>query len=149
MTEPAAKPPKHILLVEDNTSDVLLIREALMRPATGIVLAHVENGIQALEYLRRQGPYTTAVRPHLILLDLNLPKKNGREVLGEIKSDPDLKSIPVVVLSSSSAEADVNTSLAQHANCYVTKPVDFNKLKKVVRAIRKFWLSIAAMPLLQ
>lgn len=138
--------PIEILLIEDNPGDVLLTREALK---DGKVLHHLQvaqDGVEALALLRRQGPYATAARPDLILLDLNLPKKDGREVLAEIKFDDVLKRIPVVVLTTSEAEQDIVRSYDLHANCYITKPVDLEQFITIVRTIEDFWLSVVRLP---
>ncbi len=138
--------PIEILLIEDNPGDVELTREALVNHNILNKLNVVENGEVAIAFLRREGSYAAAARPDLILLDLNLPKKDGREVLAEIKADANLKRIPVVVLTSSQAEEDVLKSYNLHANCYITKPIEFNQLTKVVKAIKDFWLSIVVLP---
>ncbi|HEY3378107.1 MAG TPA: response regulator [Armatimonadota bacterium] len=138
--------PIEILLVEDSPSDTELTVAAL---ADGKVCNHlsiVEDGVLALEFLRREGAYADAPRPDLILLDLNLPRKDGREVLAEIKTDPDLQTIPVVVLTTSEAEPDVLRAYALHANCYITKPVDFRQFLSVVKAIENFWFSVVKLP---
>jgi chemotaxis family two-component system response regulator Rcp1 len=135
-----------ILLVEDNPGDVRLTREAL-RDGKIVNSLHVaEDGVDALAFLRREGKHRNAVRPELILLDLNLPKKDGREVLAEIKADEDLKRIPVVVLTSSQAEQDIVKSYSLHANCYVTKPVDLDQFITVVKSIEHFWLKVVKLP---
>ena len=134
------------LLIEDNPGDVRLTREALMESKLRNNLNVVSDGIEALAFLRRQGQYSEAPRPDVILLDLNLPKKDGREVLAEIKSDPDLKRIPVVIISSSEAEADILKSYDLHVNCYVTKPVNLDQFIKVVQSIESFWLTIVKLP---
>ena len=134
------------LLIEDNPGDVRLTREALMESKLRNNLNVVSDGIEALAFLRRQGQYNDAPRPDVILLDLNLPKKDGREVLAEIKSDPDLKRIPVVIVSSSEAEADILKSYDLHVNCYVTKPVNLDQFIKVVQSIESFWLTIVKLP---
>ena len=135
-----------VLLVEDNPGDVRLTKEALKE---GRILNHVNvvgDGVEALSYLRRQGSHAAAVRPDLILLDLNLPKKNGREVLAEIKADPDLRRIPVVVLTTSSAEEDILKTYDLHANCYITKPVDLEQFMRVVKSIEDFWVTVVRLP---
>ena len=135
-----------ILLVEDNPGDVRLTREALKE---GKVLNHlnvVDDGVEALAFLRREDKYANAVRPDLILLDLNLPKKDGREVLAEIKADAGLKKIPVVILTTSAAEQDILKTYDLHANCYITKPVDLEQFIKIVRLIEDFWFTIARLP---
>ena len=138
--------PIEILLVEDNPGDVLLTREALRDGKIQNNLQVVADGEEALAYLRRKVANGQAPRPDLILLDLNLPRKDGREVLADIKADPDLRTIPVVVLTSSKAEEDVLRSYHLHANCYITKPVDLPQFINVVRAVEEFWLSIVKLP---
>ena len=138
--------PIEILLVEDNPGDARLTIEA-MREAKVLNRMHVvEDGVEAMEFLRRQGRFGDAPRPDLILLDLNLPRKDGREVLAEVKTDPDLKRIPVVVLTTSRAEEDVLRAYDLHANCYVTKPVDFEQFMRVVRQIDEFWVKVVTLP---
>ena len=146
MYELPALRPIEILLVEDNPGDVRLTREALKDAKMSNVLHVVEDGALALDFLHRRGDYVNARRPDLILLDLNLPRKNGREVLQEIKQDPRLKIIPVVILTTSQAEEDILGAYSEHANCYITKPVDFSQLTKIVRTIEDFWLSIVTLP---
>lgn len=138
--------PIDILLVEDNPGDVRLTIEALKEAKVLNQLATVSDGVEALAYLHRQAKYAQCTRPDLILLDLNLPKKDGREVLAEIKKDPGLKRIPVVILTTSKAEADILKSYDLHANCYITKPVDLDQFIKVVKSIEDFWLSIVRLP---
>jgi two-component system, chemotaxis family, response regulator Rcp1 len=138
--------PIEILMVEDNPGDVRLTIEALKEGKVSNHLFIVDDGEQALAYLRRQGSFTDAVKPDLILLDLNLPKKNGREVLAEIKGDPDLRRIPVVILTVSRAEQDILKSYNLHANCYITKPVDLDQFIKVVKSIEDFWLTVVMLP---
>jgi two-component system, chemotaxis family, response regulator Rcp1 len=138
--------PMEILLVEDNPGDVRLTREALRTGKVPSNLRTVNDGLEAMAYLRQEGNYCHAPVPDLILLDLNLPKKDGREVLAEIKQDPELRRIPVVVMTTSAAEQDVLKSYDLHANCYITKPPDFARLVAVVRAIEDFWLSVAKLP---
>lgn len=135
-----------ILLVEDNPGDVELIREALSEAKVRNELHVTYDGVQAMKFLRGEDPYADAPCPDLILLDLNLPKKSGREVLEEIKDDPDLKLIPVVILTSSKEEEDICRSYQMHANCYITKPVDFEQFMKVVKSIEDFWLTIVKLP---
>jgi len=132
--------------VEDNPGDVRLIREAFHDGKVLNQVSTVSDGQQALTYLRKQGSYEQASRPDLILLDLNLPRKDGREVLGEIKADPDLRSIPVVIFTSSLADEDILRSYNTHANCYVTKPMDLEKFIAVMRSIEDFWVSIVKLP---
>lgn len=142
------KPLKHIeiLLVEDSPADVLIAREALTEAKLINTIHVAEDGVQAMQFLHREGPFASAPRPDLILLDLNLPRKNGREVLAEIKADPDLKSIPVVVLTTSKAEEDILRSYNLHANCYVVKPVEFDSFVKAVQSIHQFWFSVVTLP---
>ena len=135
-----------ILLVEDSPSDALITREALEVSKLHNALYVVEDGEEAMAFLRRQGRYADRPRPGLVLLDLNLPKKSGREVLADIKSDDDLKSIPVVVLTTSDASEDIERAYGAHANCYITKPVEFSKLAEVVRAINDFWFTLVKLP---
>lgn len=135
-----------ILLVEDNAGDVRLTREALKEGRIRNRLHVVSDGEHALRFLRRQDEYADAPRPDLILLDLNLPRLDGREVLTDIKNDPRLKQIPVVVLTSSRAEKDLLSAYDQHANCFITKPVGFEDFMEVVRNIESFWLSIVVLP---
>jgi CheY-like chemotaxis protein len=138
--------PIEILLVEDNAGDVELTIEALKEGKVVNRLNVVEDGDAALAFLRREGQYASATRPDLILLDLNLPRLDGREVLAAIKADEDLKRIPVVVLTTSEAEQDILTSYNLHANCYVTKPVDLDQFVRVVKSIDDFWLSVVRLP---
>jgi two-component system, chemotaxis family, response regulator Rcp1 len=138
--------PVEILLVEDNPGDVRLTKEALREGKVYNNLHWAKDGVEALEFLRREGKHEKAPRPDIILLDLNLPKKDGREVLEIIKSDERLKHIPVVVLTTSKAEEDVLRSYALHANCYVTKPVDLEKFIVVVKSIDRFWLTVVTLP---
>jgi two-component system, chemotaxis family, response regulator Rcp1 len=138
--------PIEILLVEDNPGDVRLTKEALREGKVYSNLHTVKDGVEAMEYLRREGKYQDVPRPDIILLDLNLPRKDGREVLEEIKSDDKLKRIPVVVLTTSKAEEDVLRTYNLHANCYVTKPVDLEKFMVVVKTIDMFWLTVVTLP---
>ena len=135
-----------VLLVEDDPGDVLMTREAFEHHKLANRLHVVDDGIHAIEFLRRQGAYADAPRPGLILLDLNLPRKDGREVLADIKSDPDLCDIPVVVLTTSSAEGDILRSYKLHANAYVTKPVNFARFVEIIRQIDQFFVSVVALP---
>jgi chemotaxis family two-component system response regulator Rcp1 len=145
--DPATAPaPIEILLVEDNLGDIRLTKEALKDSKILNILNVVRNGEQALDYLRKSNEYTDAVRPDLILLDLNLPKKNGQEVLAEIKTDPDLKRIPVVILTTSKAELDILQSYNLHANCYIIKPVNFEDFTTVIRSIENFWFTVVKLP---
>ena len=138
--------PVEILLVEDNPGDARLTQEALKDGKVFNRLTVVPDGVEAMAFLRREGRYATAEQPDLILLDLNLPKMDGREVLQEIKADEALKRIPVVVLTSSNAEQDVLRSYGLHANCYVTKPVDLDQFIAAVKAIEDFWLTVVTLP---
>lgn len=138
--------PIEILLVEDNPADVRLTEEALREGKVKNTLHVARDGVEALEFLRRQGRWKDASRPDLVLLDLNLPRKDGREVLGAIKDDDDLKTIPVVVLTTSSAEADILKSYKLHANCYIQKPVDLEQFVQVVKSIDDFWLTVVRLP---
>jgi chemotaxis family two-component system response regulator Rcp1 len=138
--------PVQILLVEDNPADVRLTIEALREGRVRNTLHFASDGVEAIDFLRRRGKFTVAPRPDLILLDLNLPRKDGREVLAEIKGDPDLKRIPVVVLTTSSAETDILKSYALHANCYISKPVDLERFVTVVKSIDDFWFTIVKLP---
>jgi CheY-like chemotaxis protein len=138
--------PIDILLVEDNPGDERLTREALKEGKVYSNLHWVKDGVEALEFLRRKGRFAEAPRPDIILLDLNLPKKDGREVLQDIKNDGELKRIPVVVLTTSKAEEDVLRTYNLHANCYVTKPVDLEKFIVVVKSIDVCWLTVVTLP---
>ena len=135
-----------ILLVEDSPSDAEFTIEALKEAKVRNHLSLVEDGVQAMEFLRRQGQHAKAPRPDLIMLDLNLPRKDGREVLAELKADDNFKTIPVVVLTTSRAEQDVLRAYRSHANCYITKPVDFKQFLEVVRSIEHFWLVVVTLP---
>jgi CheY-like chemotaxis protein len=146
MSAAALGRPVEILLVEDNPGDVDLTRETLQDCKLLNHMNVVGNGVEAMAYLRRQGKYAEATRPDLILLDLNLPKKDGREVLAEVKADDQLRRIPVVVLTTSSAEQDILQTYDLHANCYITKPVNLDQFSAVVRAIEEFWFTIVKLP---
>jgi two-component system response regulator len=135
-----------ILLVEDSPTDALLAKEALDSSKVCNHLHHVVDGVEALAFVRREGRYADAPRPDLILLDLNLPRKDGREVLREIKGDAHLQTIPVVVLTTSAQEADVARAYGFHANCYIVKPVDFEKFAAVVQNIETFWFAVVTLP---
>ena len=135
-----------ILLVEDSSTDVLLAEEALEGANVRNNLSVVKDGVEAMAFLRKEGKYADAPRPDLILLDLNMPRKDGREVLAEVKSDDDLKIIPVVVLTTSKAEQDVVKAYGLHANCYISKPVDFDQFAAVIRAIEQFWFNVVLLP---
>ncbi len=135
-----------ILLVEDSPADVRLTQEALKEAKVRNHLYVAEDGVEALDFLRRQGRHGDAPTPDLILLDLNLPCKDGREVLAELKEDPNLRRIPVVILTTSRAEEDILRTYNLHANCYITKPVDLDQFMKVVRSIEDFWLTVVKLP---
>ncbi|HEY5548316.1 MAG TPA: response regulator [Coriobacteriia bacterium] len=138
--------PIEILLVEDNPGDVRLTQEVLKEGRIANILNVVMDGVEALRYLRREGDYANVPDTDLILLDLNLPKMDGREVLAVIKADPVLARIPVVVLTTSGAEADILSAYSLHANCYITKPVSLDRFVEVVRSIEDFWLSLVRLP---
>jgi CheY-like chemotaxis protein len=135
-----------VLHIEDNAGDVRLIAEALRELAIDVEVDVVPDGFEAMEYLHQEGQFARAARPDLVLLDLNLPRKAGREVLAEIKRDPALKTIPVVVLTTSAALLDITQAYELHANCYVTKPVDLPALFETIAAIGRFWLQVAKLP---
>ena len=135
-----------ILLVEDNPGDAELAREALESSKFINELHVVDDGVKAMEFLNKSGSYVDVPRPDLILLDLNLPKKDGREVLEEIKTDPELKTIPVVILTTSKADEDILKTYELHANCYITKPLDLKQFFNVVKNIKEFWMSIVVLP---
>jgi CheY-like chemotaxis protein len=138
--------PIDILLVEDNPGDVRLTREALKEGKVLNNLYVAQDGVEAIAFLKREGKYAGAIRPDIILLDLNLPKKDGHEVLADVKSDPDLRRIPVVILTTSKAEEDVLQSYNLHANCFITKPVDLDQFINVVQAVEDFWFTIVKLP---
>lgn len=138
--------PIEILLIEDNPGDVELTKIALEDSKISVNLNVVEDGVEAIAFLRREGKYTQVPHPDIVLLDLNLPKKDGREVLAEIKADEKLKRIPVVVLTTSQAEEDVLRVYNLSANCYITKPVDFDQFVKIVQSIESFWFTIVKLP---
>jgi CheY-like chemotaxis protein len=135
-----------VLLVEDDPGDALMTQEAFEHHKIRNTLHVVKDGVEALEFLRREGQYENAPRPGLILLDLNLPRKDGRDVLSEVKTDPELRHIPVVVLTTSEAEEDILRSYSLHANAYVTKPVDFDRFIEVVRQIDDFFVTVVKLP---
>lgn len=141
--------PIEILLVEDNPGDARLAREALRDSKARNKLHHVEDGVEAMKFVRRQAEYANVPSPDLILLDLNLPKKDGREVLAEIKEDPELRLIPVVVLTTSEAERDLLKSYRLHANAYVVKPIDFDRFVEIVHVVEDFWFTIVKLPQLR
>ncbi len=138
--------PVDILLVEDNPGDVRLAKEALKECKIDNTVYVVQDGVEAMEFLHRKGAYGNAPRPDLILLDLNLPRKSGREVLAEVKADTDLRRIPIVVMTVSRDEEDVLRAYNLHANCYITKPIDLSQFLEVVRSIEEFWLTIVRLP---
>ncbi len=146
MTCPHGSRAIEILLVEDNPGDVRLTREALRDGKMLNHLSVVRDGEEALRFLRREGPYADAPRPDVVLLDLNLPRKDGREVLADIKADPDLRRVPVVILTTSNADRDILAAYNLNANCYITKPVDLHQFIEVVRTIGDFWLTIVKLP---
>ncbi len=146
MTVPEQAQPIEVLLVEDDPGDVVLIQEAFADNKLRNRLHTVPDGVDALRFLRREGEFAGAPRPDLILLDLNLPRKDGREVLAEVKTDEDLQQIPVVVLTTSKLEEDVLRSYKLHANAYVTKPVDFDRFIEVVRQIDEFFVTVVKLP---
>jgi CheY-like chemotaxis protein len=135
-----------VLLVDDNAGDARLTAEALKEGVLDVRLSVARNGLDALAFLRREGAYATAPRPDLVLLDLNLPTKDGREVLRELKADPALRRIPVVVLSTSDAPQDIADAYDLHANCYITKPVEMTRFIEVMRLIEQFWLTVVQLP---
>jgi CheY-like chemotaxis protein len=145
-TYPMPLTPIEVLLVEDDPGDVLMTQEAFEEHKVRNNLAVVNDGTEAIAYLRREGQYADVGRPDLVLLDLNLPRRDGREVLAEIKNDPDLRQIPVVVLTTSQADEDILRSYQLHANAYVTKPVDFDRFIAVVRQIDEFFVSVVKLP---
>lgn len=136
----------NILLIEDNSGDIRLIKEVFKESNLEGNLHVVTDGEQAISYLSKEGEYKDAPKPNLIFLDLNLPKKDGREVLSEIKNNDDLKYIPVVVFTSSEAEQDIKKSYGLHANCYIVKPFDFDQYNQIISTIRNFWLSVVKLP---
>lgn len=138
--------PVEVLLVEDSPGDVRLTREALKEGKVRNNLNVVSDGVEAMEYLRREGPYAGALRPDIVLLDLNMPRKDGREVLAEMKADHSLKRIPVVILTTSEAEQDILRTYDLHANCYLTKPVDLDQFISIVKSVEDFWLTIVKLP---
>jgi len=135
-----------LLLVDDNPGDVRLTREAMKGATLPMHLNVARDGVEALEFLRREGSFANAPRPVLILLDLNMPRKDGREVLAEIKADPQLRRIPVVILTTSGAEQDIANAYQLNANCYITKPVDFLQFMQQVQSIEDFWLTVVKLP---
>jgi two-component system, chemotaxis family, response regulator Rcp1 len=146
MSDVGSGTPIEILLVEDNDGDVRLLTETFRKGKIHNRLSVVEDGVEALAFLRREGQYASAPRPDLILLDLSLPRKNGQEVLAEIKQDADLKRIPVCVITSSQAERDVLQAYNNHVNCYLTKPVGLAQFVDVIRSLEEFWLTFVKLP---
>jgi CheY-like chemotaxis protein len=146
MQDLSCRRPVEILLVEDNPADARLTQEALREGKILNRLRHVRDGVEAMAYLRREGPFKDAPRHDLILLDLNLPRRDGRDVLCELKQHADLRLIPVVVLTTSQAEEDIQRSYDLHANCYIAKPVDLDKFITIVSAIENFWLALVSLP---
>ncbi len=146
MTSLTSQGPKEVLLIEDNPGDVLLAHEALKEAKALIHLSVVRDGVEAMTFLRRQGTYSDAVRPDLIMLDLTMPKKDGFEVLAEIKADAVLKNIPVIIFSVSKSKDDIRHAYDLQANCYIVKPADLNGLIVVIKAIDDFWLTAATIP---
>lgn len=137
----------HILIVDDNSTDLMLMREAFADTKLNAVLHTASNGEEAMKFLRRVGEHSAAPRPDLIILDLNMPRKNGHEVLSEIKNDPLLLRIPVIILTTSQAEDDVSRAYAEHANCYIRKPVDYEEFEKVMAVIERFWFGTVILPI--
>jgi CheY-like chemotaxis protein len=137
---------QNILLVEDNPADILLTREAFKEGTIPHEMNAVNDGVEAVSYLKRAGKYADAVRPDIILLDINLPKKNGFEVLAEIKQDPDLKHIPAIVLSTSGSKHDIRKAYDLHANCYLIKPVELEDFLRIIRSLEDFWFNVATIP---
>lgn len=146
MSNPKAGKPVEILLVEDNPADVRLTIEGLKQAKIANNLHTVSNGDAALSFLRKEGEFADSPRPDIVFLDLNMPGKDGREVLKEVKADEDLKVIPIVVLTSSEAEADVVGSYEKHANCFISKPVDFEGFVKVIQSLESFWFKVVVLP---
>jgi two-component system, chemotaxis family, response regulator Rcp1 len=146
MSHPSSQEPLEILLIEDNPGDIRLAEELFQEFEVHTRLSVVRDGEEAIACLRREGRYAATPRPDLILLDLNLPRKGGHEVLAEVKADPDLRRIPVIVLTTSSADRDITRSYELHANCYLTKPVELEAFIAVVESIKGFWLQIVKLP---
>ena len=141
--------PIQVLLVEDNPGDVRLTQEAFKDAKVHLEIHVVNDGVEAIDFLNRRGEYADSPRPDLILLDLNLPRKDGRDVLAEVKADTSLKSIPVVILTTSASDVDIESSYLLHANCYISKPVDLDGFLTVVRSIDNFWFSVVKLPLVE
>jgi two-component system, chemotaxis family, response regulator Rcp1 len=146
LTERSTPRPVQILIVEDNPADARLVREVMRDSKILNEISWVPDGVEALAFLRKQGKYTGAHRPSLIFLDLNMPRKDGRDVLREVKADPVFRSIPIVVMTSSQAEEDIARAYDQHANCYVRKPIDFAQFHEVVKTIESFWFATVELP---
>jgi len=146
MAETPVARPAQILIVEDNPADARLVREVMRDSKILNVIHWVPDGVEAMAFLRRQGKYPDAPRPNLMFLDLNMPRKDGREVLAEVKADPELRRIPVVVMTSSQAEEDIARAYDHHANCYVRKPIDFEQFHSVVKTLENFWFSTVELP---
>jgi two-component system, chemotaxis family, response regulator Rcp1 len=146
MAPATVRKPVELLLVEDNPGDVRLTQEALKESVTNVNLNVAKDGVEALDFLHHKDPFGNAPRPDLILLDLNLPRKSGREVLSQIKADPNLKRIPVLVMTTSRADQDIQRAYELNANCYITKPTDLDDFLRTVRAIEEFWLNTATLP---
>lgn len=146
MDSTSSTSPIHVLLVEDNPGDVRLTREALRDDKVCDTLSVVRDGVEAMAFLRREGPYADAPRPDLILLDLDLPRKDGREVLREVKADPALRDIRVVIVTGSEAERDISGAYALQADCYATKPVGMDQLLTIVQSIQEFWFTVVRLP---
>ncbi len=144
----AAVKPLEVLLIEDNPGDIRLTKEALRNGDVAVSLNVARDGVEALDFLHRQGSFATAPRPDIILLDLNLPRKSGREVLSEIKVDPNLKRIPVLVMTTSRADQDIDRAYSLNANCYITKPMDLDEFLRIVKSIEDFWLKTVTLPTL-
>ena len=138
--------PIVILMVEDNPTDVLIAKEGLLSAKMQSTVHVADDGVYAMDFLHQRGKYVNAPRPDLILLDLNMPRMNGQEVLAAIKADDNLKNIPIVILTTSKAEEDISKAYALHANCYISKPVDFNEFAKVVQTIQAFWFNVVTLP---
>jgi chemotaxis family two-component system response regulator Rcp1 len=146
MNKISSERPVVILMAEDNPTDVLIAREGLGSAKMLNTLHVVDDGIEAMEFLRQHGKYAGAPRPDMILLDLNMPRKNGQEVLAEIKADEVLRSIPVIIFTTSKSRDDIDKAYGLHANCYISKPVDFDEFTKVVQTIQDFWVSVVTLP---
>lgn len=138
--------PIVILMVEDNPTDVMIAKEGLLSAKVSNILHVADDGIEAMAFLHQQGKHAAAPRPDLVLLDLNMPRMGGQEVLAAIKADPKLKNIPVVILTTSKADEDISKAYAHHANCYIAKPVDFDQFTRVVQTIQDFWFSVVTLP---